>query len=156
MASIEFSGGDKLNQVLADIAERAGKAKTLQVGFMSGATYPDGTGGAVAAVAAIQNYGAPAAGIPARPFFSNMVKEKSPEWGGSLGNVLKANDYDSELALKAMGKGIEEQLQDSIRETNFPPLAPATIKAKGFAKPLIDTGHMLRSVQSSVDGEIQP
>jgi len=154
MASIEFSGGDKLKAVLEGIAKRAGKAKTLEVGFMSGATYPDGT--PVAMVAAIQNYGVPAAGIPARPFFSNMVREKSPDWGQSLGEVLKANDYDSDVALKAMGLGIEDQLQQSIRDTNSPALAEATVDRKGFNKPLIDTGHMLNSVQSAVDGEIQP
>lgn len=153
MASIEFSGGDKLQKVLQEIAEKSGKARELQVGFMAGAKYPDGT--PVAMVAAIQNYGAPAAGIPARPFFSGMVKEKSPEWGESLGEVLRANDYDSDIALKAMGLGIEGQLQDSIRKLDRPPLAASTIRAKGFAKPLIDTGHMLRSVQSAVDGEVQ-
>jgi hypothetical protein len=154
MASIEFSGGDKLQAVLEGIAKRAGKAKTLDVGFMSGATYPDGT--PVAMVAAIQNYGAPAAGIPARPFFSNMVREKSPGWGESLGEVLKDNDYDSDAALKAMGLGIEDQLQQAIRDTNSPALAEATVDRKGFNKPLIDTGHLLNSVQSAVDGEIQP
>jgi hypothetical protein len=154
MASVEFKGGDKLKSVLERMAKRAGKAQKLDVGFMSGATYPDGT--PVAMVAAIQNYGAPSAGIPARPFFSNMVREKSPEWGESLGEVLKANDYDSDAALKAMGMGIEDQLQQSIRDTNSPPLAETTVERKGFNKPLISSGHMLNSVQSAVDGEIQP
>lgn len=153
MATIDFTGGSKLEAVLKDIAAKAGKAQTLSVGFMSGATYPDGT--PVAMVAAIQNYGAPAMNIPPRPFFSSMVKDKSPKWGESLGNVLRANEYDAELALKAMGQGIEGQLQESIRETNAPELALATVKAKGFAKPLIDTGHMLASVQSAIDGEVQ-
>lgn len=153
MATIEFSGGSKLEAVLKEIAANAGKAKELSVGFMSGATYPDGT--PVAMVAAIQNYGAPEANIPARPFFSNMVKDKSPKWGESLGNVLQENNYDADLALKAMGQGIEGQLQESIRQTESPALALSTIKAKGFAKPLIDTGHMLNSVQSAIDGEVQ-
>ena len=153
MATIEFSGGSKLQAVLEQMAAKAGKAQTVSIGFMSGATYPDGT--PVAMVAAIQNYGAPAMNIPPRPFFSNMVKAKSPQWGESLGNVLQSNGYDAELALKAMGQGIEGQLQESIRETNAPELALATVKAKGFAKPLIDTGHMLASIQSAIDGEVK-
>jgi len=153
MASIELKSSGKLQSTLDRMLKKLRKGKTLDVGFMSDATYPDGT--PVAMVAAIQNYGAPAAGIPARPFFSNMVREKSPEWGESLGEVLKANDYDSDAAMKAMGLGIEGQLQDSIRATNSPPLAEATVDRKGFNKPLIDTAHLLNSVQSAVDGEIQ-
>ena len=154
MAEITFTGGDKLQAALEKIAEQAGKAKSVSIGFMAGATYPDGT--PVAMVAAIQNYGAPAANIPPRPFFSNMVKDKSSNWGASLGNVLQANNYDADIALKAMGQGIGDQLQDSIRETNSPELAASTVKSKGFDKPLIDTGHMLNSVQSAIDGEVQP
>jgi hypothetical protein len=153
VATIDFTGGSKLKSVLESMAARVGRAQELQVGFMSGATYPDGT--PVAMVAAIQNYGAPEAGIPARPFFSNMVAAKSPDWGESLGNVLKAQEYDADLALKAMGVGISGQLQESIRETDSPALAPATIARKGFATPLVDTGHMLNSVQFSVDDEVQ-
>ena len=153
MATIKYSGGNELKAVLEEMAQKLGRAQELSVGFMSGADYPDGT--PVAMVAAIQNYGAPAMKIPARPFFSNMVKAKSPRWGESLGNVLKAQNYDAELALKAMGIGISGQLQNSIRETNDPALAAATIARKGFSTPLIDTGKMLNSVQSAIDGEVQ-
>ena len=151
MATIGYSGGQKLQEVLEAIAEKAGRARDVSVGFMAGSTYPDGT--PVAMVAAIQNYGAPAMNIPPRPFFSNMVKDKSPNWGVSLGNLLENNGYDASIALKAMGQGISGQLQESINLTDSPPLAPATIKAKGFDKPLVDTGVMLRSVLYSVDEE---
>ena len=151
MATISFSGGSKLESVLDGIAKRAGHARELKVGFMEGATYPDGT--SVAMVAAIQNFGAPAVNIPARPFFSNMVREKSPRWGQSLGNLLKASDYDSQTAMESMGLGIAGQLQQSIQDTNSPKLADSTIAAKGFSKPLIETGHMQNSVDYDVDGQ---
>jgi hypothetical protein len=139
-----LTGGGKLEMVLKGIAERAGKPGTVRVGFLEGATYPDGT--SVATVAAIQNYGAPGANIPARPFFSNMVKEKSPNWGKSLGQVLVAANYDATLALGRMGEGIKGQLEQAILDTTSPPLAKETVDAKGFSKPLEDTGHMLDSV----------
>lgn len=144
-------GGDKLNSVLSDIEEKLGRAIELKVGFLEGATYPDGT--SVAMVAAIQNFGAPAAGIPPRPFFSNMVEEDSPEWGDRLGKILVAADYDGKLALNRMGYSIASDLQLSIINTNDPALDPATVAAKGFTKPLIDTGQMVNSVQYDVDGK---
>ena len=117
----------------------------MSVGFLEGATYPDGT--SVAMVAAIQNFGAPAAGIPARPFFSNMVKDKAPEWGDGVAQALEASDNDSARALAIVGEGIKGQLQEAIASYSAgPPLKPATVRRKGFDKQLVDTGHMLNSV----------
>lgn len=145
----EVQGGQELERYLNDLARKLARPGTLRVGFLEGATYPDGT--PVALVAAVQNFGAPSKGIPPRPFFSNMVETKQAEWGPALGALLEANDYDADKALKLLGEGIAGQLRQSIVDTNSPALAPATVKAKGFAKPLVDTGHMLNSVDYSVD-----
>lgn len=50
-----FSGGDKLEAKLREIAEKAGKANTVRVGFLEDATYPNGLH--VAQVAATNEYG---------------------------------------------------------------------------------------------------
>lgn len=147
MASIK--GGDKLEKALAELTLKINNAATLKVGFLSKAKYPDGT--PVALVAAVQDYGAPRAGIPPRPFFRNMVKAKSPEWPKAIAGLLKTHDYDATVVLRLTGEAIKGQLQASIRDTNAPPLKPATIKRKGFAKPLVDTGQMLNSVDYNVD-----
>lgn len=149
MATVHVRGGDKLDKALADIARRLKQGGALKVGFLEGAKYPNGT--SVALVAAVQNFGAPGRGIPARPFFSNMVEAKSPAWPGALGALLKNTGYDVDAALKLMGEEIKGQLQQSIRDTNSPPLSPLTIERKGFEKPLIDTGHMINSVDYEVD-----
>lgn len=148
MASL--SGGERLEAYLKKLAAKLEKGGVLKVGFLAGATYPDGT--PVATIAAIQNFGAPAQGIPPRPFFSNMIEEKSPGWGDSLAAILKNNDYDTKLSLELMGAGIEGQLRESIVNTNAPPLKPATIARKGFAKPLVETSNMLDSIDSEVTG----
>lgn len=161
-----FSGGEKLAAKLKEIVDRLNKPNTLKVGFFEGAKYPDGT--SVAMVAAIQNYGAPAVGIPPRPFFSNMVRTKKDGWADSLAAILAANNYDIDKSLRLLGEGIGSQLQQSIKDTNAPPLAKGTIlaRAKGskrgkiksatIAKPLIDTGHMMNSVGYQVDdGEVK-
>lgn len=142
MASVK--GGDKAVKAIYELARKLARPLTLQVGFLENATYPDGT--SVALVAAIQNYGAPRANIPPRPFFSNMVRDKSPEWPDAIKKLLIQENYDVVRALELAGEAIKGQLQQSIRDTNSPPLRPATIARKGFAKPLIHTSNMINSV----------
>jgi hypothetical protein len=43
------------------------------------------------------------------------------------------------------------QIQQSIRDTNEPPLAPATVRRKGFDKPLIDKAIMINSAASEYE-----
>lgn len=144
----EIEGGERAMNAIRDIADKLKGAKTLSVGFLDGATYPDGT--SVALVAAVQNFGSPKNGIPPRPFFSNMVAEKSPAWGPQLATLLPAVGYDSKMALEQMGQQIAGDLRQSIVDTNSPGLKPATIRRKGFEKPLVDSGHMLQSVDYEV------
>ena len=144
----KISGGEKLEAKLKDLAQKVSNPGTLRVGFLSGATYPDGT--SVAMVAAIHNYGAPAAGIPPRPFFSNVVAKGKKKWGNALVTLLKDNDFDARRALELMGEGIRGEIQNEINNGSFAPLKPATVRRKGFDKPLIDTGHMVNSVDSEI------
>jgi hypothetical protein len=174
MATI--SGGDKLANALAVITRNVEQPATLRVGFLAGATYPSTKGahlsqkklastlagkrtkvqtsgaGAtpVAMIAAIQEFGAPGRGIPPRPFFRNMVKNKSGEWPHAIAGVLKRNGYDAAKSLAIVGEAVAGQLRESIIQTNSPPLAASTIARKGFSKPLIDTGHMINSVDYEV------
>lgn len=151
--AVEIKGGDKLAKVLREIAARLGGAgAAVKVGFLEGATYPgsaDNPGLTVAQVAFWNNFGTIKA--PARPFFSNAIAEKSPEWGGDLGKALKASNYDAKTAMNIMGEVIKGQIVQSIVDTNSPPLAPSTAKRKGFDKPLIDTGVMQRAVDYAVE-----
>ncbi len=49
-----------------------------------------------------------------------------------------------------MGEHIKGQLQGSIRDLMEPALSPVTIAKKGFSKPLIETSHMLNSVDYDI------
>ncbi|EAR4362662.1 hypothetical protein ELU49_24020 [Salmonella enterica] len=162
------------------------------MGFLEGATDPDGT--PVAYIAAIQEFGGSAvipareqtlhfrynektgeighrfvkAGkgnfaqdvvipehtvtIPPRPFFRKMIEHKSPEWGEKMATLLRTNDFDTATALVYMGEHIKGQLQMFIRGWKKPPNAASTVRQKGFNNPLIETGHMMNSVDYSVDG----
>jgi hypothetical protein len=146
MASISSGGG--LEARLREMAEKLRTGSEVRAGFFKNVTYRDGT--SVATVAAVQEFGSPAQNIPPRPFFRSMLAKESKNWGPQLGALIK-QDYDAARALETMGQVIKADLQQSIKDTNSPPLAPATIKRKGFAKPLVDTGKM----QNNVDYEVQ-
>ena len=144
-----LSGGDKLQKALEKIARGLKKGGVVRVGFQEGATYPDGT--PVPLVAAINEFGAPSRNQPPRPFFRRMIAAKSGEWPAAIEANLKATDNDAVKTLQIVGAGIKGQLQQSIADLTEPPLAPSTIRRKGFDKPLIDTGHMLNSVDYEVE-----
>ena len=158
MASV--SGGGKLGAYLRKLAGRIDKANTLEVGFFENAQYPNGT--KVASVAAFNEYGVPSHNQPPRPYFRTMIADNKANWGGQLANLVRFHSGDSKAALNAMGEEVVGLLQDSIRDLDFPPLAPSTIARKsrggvgklhgvlGPAKPLVDTGVMLQSVTKRV------
>lgn len=190
MGADGMAGGDRLMAHLDRILARVKSAQAVRVGFLEGATYPDGT--PVAKVAAVQEFGGSmkipertqdlnfkinantgqsrfaradkanfaqtvtipehTVTVPARPFFRNMLDAKAKDWGAKSAKVLKAADYDASVTLGRMGELIKGQLQGSIRDLTSPPLAASTVRAKGFAKPLIDSGHMLASVDYQVTG----
>ena len=143
-----ITGGAALERKLRELARQMSRPATLRVGFLEHATYPNGT--PVAMIAAIQDYGAPNANIPPRPFFRNMVAAKSQEWPNAIALNLRLNNNEVEPTMRIVAEAIAGQLRESIIKTNAPPLSPITIARKGFAKPLIDTSHMINSVDYEV------
>ena len=147
MAGRTLQGSDAVMKALEDIARKMGGGE-VSVGFMEGATYPNGT--PVAGVAFWNEYGVPSRNQPPRPFFRQMIAAESPTWPGKMAKLAKATDYDGDRVLALMGEDIKGALQKSINDLQDPPLAPSTVEAKGFGKPLIDTSHMLNSVSYEV------
>lgn len=172
-----FSGGDALEKKLAELAQSLGDAKTLRVGFLEDATYPDGTKVALAAAAA--EFGNPVNGQQARPYFRKMIALKSPGWGNDITKIALASNYDLSRTMALMGEHIKSQLQESIRELTEPALSPVTVllrdrfgndhqnirfsdvqsarrdvangvRGSASDKPLIWSGHMLNSVDYDV------
>ena len=69
-----LKGGNKLVEKLEAFSRSIRTANRVRIGFLSNATYPNGT--PVALIALIQDSGAPSRGIPPRPFFRNMIAKK--------------------------------------------------------------------------------
>jgi hypothetical protein len=122
--SKSLTGGTKLMKRLAEISKQVSKPGTLRVGFLEGGTYPDGT--SVPMVAAIQEFGAPRARIPPRPFMRTTVAKHEGEWGDQLAAQLVGTDYDVEKALGLMGDLIRQEIVDSIIAVSAPPLSEVT------------------------------
>lgn len=119
---------------------------SVNVGFLGAERYPDGT--PVAAVAYWNEFGT--SKTPARPFFRNMIAKESSTWAPKIAALLKAKSVKSDNVLGMMGEEIKGALKQSIQELKSPPLAASTIKAKGNAKPLVDSGQMLQAVDYEV------
>jgi hypothetical protein len=151
VTGISIKGGDKLEAALRKIAAGLSNGASVEVGFMGGATYPDGT--SVPLVAAFNEFGVPSHGQPPRPFFRNAIAKGSPVWPKNIATALKSSDYDAARALDLVGVSIEDEIRMSITELVSPPLAQSTIDRKGFPKPLIDTGTLLGSVTHRVTKE---
>ena len=111
-----------MQEYLTRIVANVSKSATMRVGFLEGATYPDGT--SVPMVAAIQEFGAPSKGIPPRPYFRSMIAAKKDTWGPAIGDLLVDANYDTQKALGLAGMGVKGQLQQSIKDLTSPALAP--------------------------------
>lgn len=142
MTAKSFTGGEKLKARLAEMAKKLDKSGTLRAGFLEGATYPDGV--SVPLVAAVQEFGAPAVGIPPRPYFRPTIAGHSEEWGDIIGKGLAATNYDAAQVLAGVGQTIKEELQQSIAEVDSPPLSDVTLmlrKMRSEDQSLIVTGR---------------
>ena len=135
MSTKTLSGADGVMKALEDIARKMGGGE-VSVGFMAGATYPDGT--PVAAVAFWNEFGK---GVQSeegnyfqmpRPFFRQMIAKESPTWPGKMAKLAKATDYDGDKVLALMGEDIKGALQQSINEFQSPLWPSGTSLARAF------------------------
>ena len=149
---------------------------SVKAGFFKTAIEADGT--PVAAIAAMQEFGAVVRGraghsivIPPRPFLRQTVATRRSAWVRLLAQELKtslrtpnrAGDTrqalqtlvqrlsTSKQALTTVGKGMQTDITQTIHQTHTPPNAPATIRHKGFDKPLVETGTLQNSVTFQVE-----
>lgn len=147
---MKITGGKKFERELAKIADQLtpGDKPTLKIGFLSNAKYPDGT--PVAVVAAVHEFGSKKQNIPPRPFFRTMIAKHKNEWPSLVRSAL-INKSSTREALMLVGQVIKEELQASIRQFSGHALHWRTVRRKGHDKQLIDTGHLLNSVDFEVE-----
>lgn len=134
--------------------------KQLKVGFFEHSKYPDGT--LIAYVAAIQELGYPAGGIPPRPFVRPAMAENATGYKNLISQAVNASvtgNITLISGLNQIGAKAAGDVKLAIKAMTTPPLKEETIKArarrhskgKASVKPLVDTGQMLQAVTWSVE-----
>jgi hypothetical protein len=139
-------GGQRVKSYLQDLSRKLGSRKSLKVGFFGGV---EPNGASLPLVASVAEYGG--GNSPPRPFMRPTIASKKQEWALYLARHLKQADYNVETVYKQLGPKMAADIQDGIRHNAGPPDAPATVKEKGSAQVLINTGTMLDSVTWKIE-----
>ena len=120
MARRSIKMSDAVTARLRDLAAKA--RGSVQVGFIDNDQAP---------IAFWNEYGHkgpfPA---PARPFFRNMVRDKSPGWPDLMAGELVRSRMDGRKTLAFMGEQIDGDLKESIIDLTAPPLSPTTLRLR--------------------------
>lgn len=109
--------------------------KEAKVGFPSNIQYEDGT--PVSFVATIQNYGAPAAKIPPRPFMGPAFERNKDKWTKYLASQVRKvaqGSLDGTDALMNVGMIAAADVQQEIEDVNNPPLSPITLLLRDWRR----------------------
>ena len=134
--------GKKLQKELKKLSKME-----VAVGFQAGkASEEDGTD--ICDVAIYNEFGTDT--IPARPFMRDSIDENRDKINAFFAGQVKdicSGKTDAQTALKKLGIFHVGNVQQIIRDGNFEPNAPSTIRRKGSSHPLIDTGMMRTHVQ---------
>jgi hypothetical protein len=105
-------------------------------------------------LASIHEFGAPAAGIPARSFIwlgTQQSKERLKKTMRVLGGKIARKELTSQAALRILGELMQKGMREVFQDNDWEPLAPGTVARKGHAQPLIDS----RALYEAIDFEVQ-
>lgn len=146
---------DAIEVFLNNVASQL-ESKQVKVGFIDGATYPDGTPVVIAAITT--ELGDPANNQQPRPYFGNAISEHEKEWGDTVARGMRAG-IPVEQILEVVGAQIQGDVQESIATLMDPALRDSTIAARrsrgnDSTKPLVDTKVMIGDVNYEV-GDIE-
>lgn len=104
-------------------------------------------------VAAVHEFGAPAAGIPQRSFIRATVDLNAGEIARLQHATMTAyvqGKVTLRQGLDRIGMKVAAMMQKRIAAGIDPPLAESTIARKGSSKPLVDTGQLRSSITWAV------
>ncbi len=123
------------------------------VGWLESAKYKDNV--PVAGVAAVHEFGSPRRNIPPRPFFRQAIEANQAEWMELLKNGAKSileGKATAEQVMELLGLKASADVKNSIVRLDSPPLSAETVKRKGHADLLRDTGLMIGTITHEVTG----
>lgn len=133
--------------VLADAAKDPAKDKNGKAGKPPKYTLLE--------VAAVHEFGAPAANIPQRSFIRAPIDAHAEDikrlQGVLLGHVVEGK-ITVAAALDMLGAKIASYCQEAIDDGIEPALADETVRRKGSSKPLVNTGQLKSAITWKVEG----
>lgn len=149
--------GPGLDKVFAKIQHQLhGHHPKVVVGLL-GSHASRGEDGHISNVAlgVVHEFGAPRAGVPERSFLRRTFDAKKELWYGLALRLLKkvaADKLDLDTAFGLLGEKMKADIKLGITSGVGipPPNAPATVKAKGSDRPLVDTGRLVGSIDYEV------
>lgn len=107
-------------------------------------------------VAAIHEFGAPAAHIPPRSFLwlgTQLAKPFMKTLMAKLARQVQKGEITEQAALRKIGETLQKYMRRTFKDwqDHWAPLAPSTVRGKGHAEPLIDTRQLYEAIDSMVD-----
>lgn len=105
-------------------------------------------------IATIHEFGAPAAGIPARSFLRATVDEQQSAIRADqhkLAVDFLSGKIGISVALDRLGARVAAKIKERIARGIEPPLAARTVARKKSTKPLVDTGQLRSSITWEVE-----
>lgn len=108
-------------------------------------------------LAAIHEFGSPAAGIPQRSFIRETFEQASTRDAqkkllDKLAGAMLKNKIEPDAALALLGTWAVNEIKQRIRSGIPPKNAASTIAKKGSSTPLVDTGRLINAVTHKVEG----
>lgn len=105
-----------------------------------------------AEIGALHEFGNPSTGLPERSWLRSTLRD--PDVQAQLEQIeakllaeVVAGRMSRDQALGLIGAWIASQIQKTITRGDVtPPLAPATVAAKGSSTPLVDTGQLVAAI----------
>lgn len=127
-------------------------AVTIEVGVFEGAGNHS-SGIRLSELAAIHEFGAPAANIPERSFLRSTLRDPEVrnmlrQAGARYASQVRTKAVARREALGKLGAWMVSRVRQSILSGPGipPPLAPATVVRKGSSRPLVDTGQLISAI----------
>ena len=104
---------------------------------------------------AIHEHGTIDGRLPARPLLEPVIEQEKDYIKKSFQKYItlmnNSEESKAESVLERLALYLQGKLVEYFDNNNWVPNAPSTIKRKGSAKPLINTGDLRRSIQAFVD-----
>lgn len=144
---IKLTGLQLAQDAMRKELEKLQTKKVALVGIHESADVDEESGQTVAFIGAANHFGTDK--IPARPWLDVGVESGTDEYLDVIQDGI-AEGESAEKVLDQLGVLAVGYTQQYITDLDSPPNAPSTIKRKGSANPLIDTGNMRQSVTYTI------